>query len=112
MDENVELERAYASVIGRVAVDSEFRAALVANPAAVLKSQGIDFPEGVELEVLEASATKGYIVLPDQSVVSDELLSAAAGGGTASTAGTAGSLMCFTGPSTMGTAGSAGSVCK
>ena len=71
MDENVELERAYASVIGRVAVDSEFRAALVANPAAVLKSQGIDFPEGVELEVLEASATKGYIVLPDQSVVSD-----------------------------------------
>lgn len=110
--DNTDYERAYATVIARVSIDPEYRATLLADPVATLRSEGIEFPDGVEIEILETSATKGYLVIPNADAASDEILSAAAGGGTASTAGTAGSLLCFTGPSTVGTAGSAGSVCS
>lgn len=108
MDKNVDQERAYANVIARVTVDPEFRAALIANPAQVMKAEGVEFPEGVEIEVLEATASKRYIVIPDKSVMGDELLNAAAGGGTASTMACAGSFLCASAPSSVSSAGSVG----
>ena len=44
---------------------SDFKARLVADPKAALRELfGVDFEEGVEIEVLEETAEKQYLVLP------------------------------------------------
>lgn len=40
-------------VIAKAWADEDFKVALLANPKAALKSQGIEIPEGVTLNVLE-----------------------------------------------------------
>lgn len=107
---NEDQGRVLSGVIARAMSDDAFRAALVADPTAVLKAEGVEVPEGLSVNVLQSSATQTFIVLPDPNVASDELLSAAAGGSTVGTGGTAGSFACSTAPATafcVGTAGSA-----
>lgn len=51
-------------VIAKAWADEDFKAALMANPKAALKTQGIDIPEGVTLNVLENSENVINLVLP------------------------------------------------
>jgi hypothetical protein len=51
-------------VIAKAWADEEFKAALMADPRADLKAQGIEVPEGVTLNVLENSDNVINLVLP------------------------------------------------
>jgi hypothetical protein len=51
-------------VIAKAWADEDFKAALLANPRAALRSQGIEIPEGVTLNVLENSENVINLVLP------------------------------------------------
>ncbi|MGA2082257.1 MAG: NHLP leader peptide family RiPP precursor [Holophaga sp.] len=51
-------------VIAKAWADEEFKAALMADPRAALKAQGIEVPEGVTLNVLENSDNVINLVLP------------------------------------------------
>ena len=72
-----------AKIIAKAWRDPAFKAELIANPAAALKAEGIDVPNGMALTVLENTDKQFHLVLPP--VPTDELseddLEAVAGGG-------------------------------
>ena len=63
-------------VIAKAWADEDFKAALMADPRAALKSQGIEFPDDVVLNVLENSEKVINFVLPkmpDMDLVGESL---------------------------------------
>jgi Nitrile hydratase, alpha chain len=69
-------------IVARAWADEGFRERLKADPkGAVAQETGITVPEAIEIEVLEETPEKGYLVIPVNRVeISDELLEAASGG--------------------------------
>ena len=53
-----------SQVMAKVWADDDFKAQLMANPAATLKAEGIDIPKGLEIKVLENTETVFHLVLP------------------------------------------------
>jgi Nitrile hydratase, alpha chain len=71
-----------AQIVARAWADAGFRERLRADPrGAVAEVTGIVVPESIEIEVLEETPEKGYLVIPQNRVaISDEHLEAASGG--------------------------------
>lgn len=69
-------------LLARAASDEAFRHALVADPRQALKeAYGLDLPPDLEVEVLQETGTKVYIVLPAPThELTEEELSGVAGG--------------------------------
>ncbi len=72
----------YGQLIAKAWTDEEFKARLKADPKAAMKEAAIDVPEGVEIEVVESTQEKAYLVIPPKPVgeLSDEDLDKVAGG--------------------------------
>jgi hypothetical protein len=51
-------------LIAKAWADEDFKSALLANPRAALRGQGIEIPEGVTLNVLENTENVINLVLP------------------------------------------------
>ena len=76
-------QAAEAHLIERSWTDHAFRDRLLRDPKLTLSQElGIEFPPGAELEVLEETTTKKYLVLPERATgdLSDEELEHVAGG--------------------------------
>ena len=70
-------------IVARCWVDAEFKTKFMADPAAVLRSEGLDVPDGLDLRVLEDHAQLVHLVIPQRPVdVSDAELEQVAGGAT------------------------------
>ena len=69
-------------LVARAWADEDFRARLKADPhAAVAEEIGITVPQAIEIEVLEETPEKGYLVIPVNRVaISEEQLETASGG--------------------------------
>jgi hypothetical protein len=71
-------------VIDRAEKDSNFRKLLISNPREAVKSEvGVEIPSGLDIQVLEETDQKIYLVLPRESVeseLSDDQLESVAGG--------------------------------
>ena len=84
-DELTDRERRLRTIIETAQKDPAFKQKLLDDPkAAAQEALGVAVPEGIELEVLQESPTKIYLVLPaneDDVELSDEALEQAAGGG-------------------------------
>ncbi|MBT9099086.1 NHLP leader peptide family RiPP precursor [Methylovulum psychrotolerans] len=73
----------YSQIVARCWADAEFKAKLMGDPIATLTAEGIAVPEGLELRVLENTATTVNLVLPSppaEGELSDEDLGAVTGG--------------------------------
>ena len=106
-----ESAKRYGQLVARAWSDETFKARLLAAPAPALAEQGIELPSGVEVRVHENTATLVHLTLPPapSDELSDEQLDAVAGGDTAATASTIGSLGTVTGTaSSFGSVASAG----
>jgi hypothetical protein len=78
-----ERARQWGQVVARAWSDEAFKRRLVTEPAAVLREQGMDVPPGVEVRVVENTATVAHLVLPPKPAegeLSEEQLVQAAGG--------------------------------
>jgi hypothetical protein len=71
-----------AKLVARAWADEGFRERLKADPRAVVAEEtGIEIPEAIQIEVLEETAEKAYLVIPTNRVaISEEQLDAASGG--------------------------------
>lgn len=57
-------EKEWAKVIAKAWVDEDFKAKLLADPKAVLKAEGIEFPENIKLNIAEAKEDELNLMLP------------------------------------------------
>ena len=66
----------------KVMTDAAFREELKREPAATMRAHGVDVPDGVEIEVVESTPTKHYVVLPPlrSGELSEDDLTAVQGG--------------------------------
>ena len=75
-----------AEIVTQSWKDEAFKQELLTNPNAVLKALGIEVPSNMEIEVIEETANKAYLVLPQKpsliaaAELSDEQLEVVAGG--------------------------------
>ncbi len=105
-----EYAKKYGQIVAKAWADEEFKARLLADPAAVLQAEGLAVPAGVELRAVENTAQVMYLTLPPKpsEELSDEQLNQVAGG---LTAGSSGSFSTFgTVGSTISSASCAGTV--
>jgi len=72
----------WARFIAKAWRDPAFKAELIANPAAALKAEGIDVPDGVGVIVADNTDKPLHLVLPQmlKDELSDKLLDQAAEG--------------------------------
>ncbi|POZ50896.1 NHLP leader peptide family RiPP precursor [Methylovulum psychrotolerans] len=81
---NEEQTQQYSQIVAKCWADAEFKAKLIADPKATLAAESIAVPDGIELRVLENTATVVNLVLPPppaEGELSDEDLGAVTGGG-------------------------------
>ena len=64
MKKTIEERKEYAKIIAKAWVDEEFKKRLIADPATVLKENGIDIPEGMTVKVVERKENEIQIPLP------------------------------------------------
>jgi len=71
-----------AQIVARAWADEAFRERLKTDPhAAVAEETGFLIPEAIEVEVVEETPEKGYLVIPlNRVAISEEQLEAASGG--------------------------------
>jgi len=74
----------YQQLIAKCWADEAFKQRLLADPAGTLKTEGIEVPEGVRIQVVENTARAFTLVIPARPTsLSDEMLATVAGGGCA-----------------------------
>lgn len=59
-----ERKKAWAKVVARAWADDGFKAKLLKDPVSVLKEEGLEFPDGVKLNVVESTGAEVYLVIP------------------------------------------------
>jgi hypothetical protein len=69
-------------IVARAWADEDFRQRLKTDPhTAVADETGLAVPESIQLEVLEETPAKGYLVIPvNRAEISEEELAGASGG--------------------------------
>jgi hypothetical protein len=78
---NESTDNALAKVIAKAWSDDDFRARLVADPAASLAAESVDVPEGARVVVLENTDDVVHLVIPAKPrELTDEQLDSVAGG--------------------------------
>jgi hypothetical protein len=113
-DEQQEWARGIGQVVANAWADPDYKARLKTDPSSVLREQGLEVPDDVEVRIVENTDDVVYFTLPSEptEVLDDDALEAVAAGstvGTGGTAFTAGTIRC---PLSVGTAscvGTAGS---
>ncbi|WOJ93370.1 NHLP leader peptide family RiPP precursor [Congregibacter variabilis] len=71
----------FSQVVAKCWADDDYKQKLINDPAAVLKAEGVEMPEGVSLRVVEDSEQLHTIVLPAKPTsLSDDDLDNVAGG--------------------------------
>jgi hypothetical protein len=63
-DAQQEQARKYGQVVAKAWADEAFKQRLLAEPATVLREQGIELPDGLEVQVVENTEQRAYLVLP------------------------------------------------
>ena len=59
-----EMNKKMGQVIAKAWADADFKAKLIANPAATLKAEGIQLPKGLKVNVVENTAEQFHLVIP------------------------------------------------
>ncbi len=70
-DDLKERQQLYADVVAKYYGDPDFKAKMDADPTAVLKSEGFDFPEGAQVKLVFNTHNRVHILLPAPSTYRD-----------------------------------------
>ncbi len=73
--------QAYSRVVAKAWSDDAFKQRLLADPKATLQAEGLTFPAGAEVRIMESTDQRIYLPLPAKPAgLSTEELSGMAGG--------------------------------
>jgi hypothetical protein len=70
----------YRDLIHKASTDLEFRKALLDDPTAVLRAEGWDVPETMEVRVVENTDELMYVTLPALALLTDDEMDGVTGG--------------------------------
>jgi len=59
-----ERKKAWAKVVAKAWADDGFKEKLIKDPIPILKENGVEFPAGAKLNVIEAEGGEVYLVIP------------------------------------------------
>jgi hypothetical protein len=59
-------QKMWAKIVAKAWADEDYKQRLIKDPAAVLKAEGVDVPEGVEFKCVEATDKQAWLVLPSK----------------------------------------------
>lgn len=59
-----QFRKAYGKIVAKAWADEGFKQRLLADPATVLKENGIDAPEGITFKVVESTSDLIHLILP------------------------------------------------
>ena len=59
-----QFQKAYGKIVAKAWADEGFKNKLLADPKAVLKENGIEFPENTKLNILEGKEGEINLILP------------------------------------------------
>ena len=78
----MQISNQHQDFVSRLLSDGNLRSRMLAEPARVLKEQGISVPAGAELRVVEDSADVCHVILPPSpnTTLGDSSMEAVAGG--------------------------------
>ena len=71
MAELNEQQKQMAKIIAKAWADDDYKQRFISDPAAVLREEGADVPEGVTFNVLEAKENESWIILPPKPAEAD-----------------------------------------
>ena len=57
-------QKQWAKIVANVWADDDDKQRFISDPAAVLREEGADVPEGVTFKVLEAQPNEHWLILP------------------------------------------------
>ncbi|EMS78178.1 NHLP leader peptide family RiPP precursor [Desulfotignum phosphitoxidans] len=60
-------QQQWAKIITKARADEDFKVRLIAEPAAVLKEEGIVVPDGITIKVMEDTESVTHVVIPLRS---------------------------------------------
>ena len=77
-----EFQKAYGKVVAKAWADEDFKAKLLADPKTVLKGNGVEIPQDVEILVVENTDKIVHLILPPEPAgqLSEEELEVVNGG--------------------------------
>lgn len=64
MAELNEQQKRMAKIVAKAWADDDYKQRLLGDPAAVLREEGADVPEGVTFKALEAQPNENWLILP------------------------------------------------
>ena len=74
-------EQTYKTIITKCWADPDFKQRLIAEPAETLRAEGVAVPDGVEVTVVEDTASEFTFVIPCECTeLSDDILDLVSGG--------------------------------
>ncbi len=62
-------KKSWQDVIVKCWTDDDFKKKLMSAPEATLKSEGLDIPEGLTINVVENTASSRTIVIPEKPAI-------------------------------------------
>lgn len=57
-------QKQWAKIVAKAWADDDYKQRLLADPTAVMKAEGCDLPQGVELNCVETTEKQAWLVLP------------------------------------------------
>ena len=73
LSESVDIPPSVKRAIGKSSVDRAFRQKLLAEPAGVLKAEGLELPDGVKVRVIQDTDKLMHLVIPFHLELAGEL---------------------------------------
>ena len=64
MAEQNEQAKQWAKIVAKAWADEDYKKRLMDDPASVLSDEGMELPEGVKINVVEATDKQAWMVLP------------------------------------------------
>ena len=59
-----EQSKQWEKIVAKAWIDEDYKQQLLDDPAAVLKAEGVDTPDGVKIKCVEATEKQAWLVLP------------------------------------------------
>lgn len=64
MTKEGEQQKKWAKIVARAWASKDYKMRLLSEPAAILKEEGLEIPDGLDIKCLETTGKQSWLILP------------------------------------------------